>query len=1475
MEDKREQSPGIGWANEIAFDGNERELDLDVQGNGWGEVGGEDKDAAGGWNDAWFELGQTDQHGQAQDDPHERRKQEAQLGAEEPQTHALSVGMSTSRQSSSISSGTAGPTELLQPQQRADRIHESSVLDGIDTSVGHKDAQVETVAEQAAQVSLQGERAGPSLTASEGERTQQAAALENATSGDADAAMQEREQSGSAEIMFGDDDSIMFSSDPGVLSPTSAFLSGLPAQDGLGIENEDGSDLTLSTSMNVAFTSSRMIEPLIPDGSAVTPRDTFSDTFPAGLVSGEQRPDWQNPSASMTSCETSPLSRTAVAATTNFNTNVAYGHPAGTHQSYSSTHATALDAYGYSQPQFGGGGGGGSAAPIPHSFQGVAYQQSQPSFNVAQVGSQTNLHQSLLVRPSNTFIRPEEQGVQAHPQAQMQGSAAYQYGAPQEPSKASSGSFTSHVLRASQSHLPAMVSTVPLPNAATEATRGALMMMEPQPGVAAGSGGAGGSALLAQNSLSRGQSFGSHSSLSKLGPMPVPPPVISDYGPLRSSAAPAPPRSDHSLPATSSTYGGADVRDHRADHGTWAAVAKTPSSHVAGQTAGHEWSRTEPHAIVQMGFNGRVVILRPAATLSAGLVMDSGGILGSPPSRTVRVASFASLISSADDEDLQVVQAFVPPGNNVSGTSASRVANANSSHSLYIALCEQMSMWGSLASLHAESRRALWRILKVYMEEIEKKDAAGSDGENAGGVSEKARRMNERLAAALSQAAGMRKPFFNPANLSQAKSKAAEEDEYPNPLQPEDKEGPISLAPNTKSLIERRSLASQVAELVAGGRPEAALDTAIKHSCWDLALALAASLGGAAQGNVLKLYAERVLNKASCLHSLVCAAAGPGGALREGETAAVKEFDAQRWRWEAACLVQIADVSRRRKGLQDLAEQLALLKGPGDLGNVFAAHVCHLLADGDICKTDSSRFLLVGSDTSSFAGRRVLFGSATSVCWSLMVDLYRSASSSGLFSASLAVPTGIALTRARKGTVSSVNDAPATRRYTISKFLLPFCLPMAVELMNVGKPAAALDLVVAVSSNIEAIFASREGHAFTPPFLAQLQEFEARLRHASGIDRDANKAGGYSSGRQGKFSFGALGGRVSKLFAGSEHDTLIQQHGQYSSYAAPAVGVGTGSAAPKKKGWDSIVASAVGALVSNDNDAEEDERASAGTAFGDGGAQQPGTVGRHASGMGVALQDCSSVAGGGRKLESRVDDYSQEHTRPGQTLAHQEKGLRIASPTSASSTTPAAKEQADNGVIPSASSWGNLLANATGNVGSKFLSIVGPKQAHLGEKENKFYYNTELGQYVVRGEEDKVRAESVVAPPPKDPIVAVADPVPRSAAPRASGQADSTKDMTMGLDSAASQPQPPPPHGVLHAPPVSAAGAANRFAPRTRNPRTRYVDTLAPGSVPAVPTIGGATLPASSMVRPMANPFAVLPPTQEFGSNAEPSREGE
>ncbi|UKK01157.2 hypothetical protein MACK_001970 [Theileria orientalis] len=56
-----------------------------------------------------------------------------------------------------------------------------------------------------------------------------------------------------------------------------------------------------------------------------------------------------------------------------------------------------------------------------------------------------------------------------------------------------------------------------------------------------------------------------------------------------------------------------------------------------------------------------------------------------------------------------------------------------------------------------------------------------------------------------------------------------------------------------------------------------------------------------------------------------------------------------------------------------------------------------------------------------------------------------------------------------------------------------------------------------------------------------------------------------------------------------------------------------------------------------------------------------------------------------------------------------------------------------------------LLSNKTDDQEESFTS------AHLGD-ENNFYYNEELKQWVVRGEEDKVRESLDNAPPPPGPL---------------------------------------------------------------------------------------------------------------------------
>ncbi|UKJ88776.1 hypothetical protein MACJ_002022 [Theileria orientalis] len=56
-----------------------------------------------------------------------------------------------------------------------------------------------------------------------------------------------------------------------------------------------------------------------------------------------------------------------------------------------------------------------------------------------------------------------------------------------------------------------------------------------------------------------------------------------------------------------------------------------------------------------------------------------------------------------------------------------------------------------------------------------------------------------------------------------------------------------------------------------------------------------------------------------------------------------------------------------------------------------------------------------------------------------------------------------------------------------------------------------------------------------------------------------------------------------------------------------------------------------------------------------------------------------------------------------------------------------------------------LLSNKTDEHEESFTS------AHLGE-QNNFYYNEELKQWVVRGEEDKVRESLDIAPPPPSPL---------------------------------------------------------------------------------------------------------------------------
>ncbi|BAM41044.1 conserved hypothetical protein [Theileria orientalis strain Shintoku] len=62
-----------------------------------------------------------------------------------------------------------------------------------------------------------------------------------------------------------------------------------------------------------------------------------------------------------------------------------------------------------------------------------------------------------------------------------------------------------------------------------------------------------------------------------------------------------------------------------------------------------------------------------------------------------------------------------------------------------------------------------------------------------------------------------------------------------------------------------------------------------------------------------------------------------------------------------------------------------------------------------------------------------------------------------------------------------------------------------------------------------------------------------------------------------------------------------------------------------------------------------------------------------------------------------------------------------------------------------------LLSNKTDEQEESFTS------AHLGE-ENNFYYNEELKQWVVRGEEDKVRESTDNAPPPPGPLGPNLDP---------------------------------------------------------------------------------------------------------------------
>jgi len=237
-------------------------------------------------------------------------------------------------------------------------------------------------------------------------------------------------------------------------------------------------------------------------------------------------------------------------------------------------------------------------------------------------------------------------------------------------------------------------------------------------------------------------------------------------------------------------------------------------------------------------------------------------------------------------------------------------------------------------------------------------------------------------------------------------------------------------------------------------------------------------------------------------------------------------------------------------------------------------------------------------------------------------------------------------------------------------------------------------------------------------------------------------------------------GKVSKLLTGGEtRDFAADSTSSMPALVGPPGALDLGGATPRR-GWNSIVASAVGVLASGDDDLSPVQTQH---------AQPPAS--QLFSGEHTAYSAVPAAYGSAPVPQQRVQPqtpiaaaaFTASTSTPASSDVHKlratdassrgalggdgRKPGASAAAASARRDSSASPRRRENGGAEHGSSgtWGTLLRST---VGEKLRSMVGaPKQASMGV-ENKFYFNEKLGRWVVEGEENAVEAEPPLAPPP-------------------------------------------------------------------------------------------------------------------------------